>query len=327
MLTDIFAYRYAHVPIWTGFSESERRLITQGFRILAEQICRFYGLDGQETHQGRTFWTDIHSRLSMELGVTSLSPTATRYSFNVYQVCEHWAIQDCPSQCTADRFIKERLSLVEIGFRKRGDEIAQANARLPLEAARWRERVERKMKGVRLLGDPGDPAQSLIATNEQMNALFRIAVDELNTRFRQAGCPLNYHNGFIQISADERTAHEIEKPFWTLVADPQWSNVDIDMKEAIDRRDAGSRDPAFYAAKALESTIKIISNQKGWTYVKERGAHNFIENLSSHNFIAAWEAEFLKSFFSKVRNPMGHGPGEEEIVSLTDQQTNWAIEF
>jgi len=37
--------------------------------------------------------------------------------------------------------------------------------------------------------------------------------------------------------------------------------------------------------------------------------------------------DFLKPFFSKVRNPLGHGPGEEEIVSLTTQQTDWAIEF
>src|SRR5262245_46700931 len=140
MLTDIFAYRYAHVPIWTGFSESERRLITQGFRILAEQICPYYGQDGKETFWGKSFWTDIHSRLSMELGVKSLLPTVTAHNttvmgkshvttwtWNVFQVCENWITQDCPGDGVADRFIKERLSLVEIGFRRRGDEIAQTD--------------------------------------------------------------------------------------------------------------------------------------------------------------------------------------------------------
>ena len=33
------------------------------------------------------------------------------------------------------------------------------------------------------------------------------------------------------------------------------------MKEALDHRDTGQRDAAFYAARALESTIKIISDK------------------------------------------------------------------
>jgi hypothetical protein len=101
------------------------------------------------------------------------------------------------------------------------------------------------------------------------------------------------------------------------------------MKEALDRRDAGTRDPAFYAARALESTLKIISGIKGRTHGKEKGAHNFIDNLASQKvgFMASWEADIIKSFFTKVRNPLGHGPGEGEITSLTDHQTNWAIEF
>ena len=93
-----------------------------------------------------------------------------------------------------------------------------------------------------------------------MNSEFQDGVDELNTRFVQARCNLNYHNGFIQCSTDVLSEEEIEKPFWALVADTQWKNVDLDMKEALDQRDSGARDPAFYAARALESTIKIISN-------------------------------------------------------------------
>ncbi len=74
--------------------------------------------------------------------------------------------------------------------------------------------------------------------------------------------------------------HEAEEPFWKLVADPIWKNVDTDMKEAIDRRDGGERDPAWYAARALESTIKIISGEKGWSHGREKGAHNYIDNLA-----------------------------------------------
>jgi hypothetical protein len=75
------------------------------------------------------------------------------------------------------------------------------------------------------------------------------------------------------------------------------------MKEAIDLRDTNGRDPAFYAAKALESTVKIISDEKQLSNGRERGAANYIDNLKRSNLIEDWEAEALKAFFSKVRNP------------------------
>jgi hypothetical protein len=113
------------------------------------------------------------------------------------------------------------------------------------------------------------------------------------------------------------------------VADPKWKNVDHDMKEAVDRSHAGERDPAFYAAKALESTIKIISAENGWTRGTENGASAFIDNLVSEKngrFIEVWESEELKGFFARVRNPFGHGPGAEQIPMLKEHQAEWAIE-
>jgi hypothetical protein len=113
------------------------------------------------------------------------------------------------------------------------------------------------------------------------------------------------------------------------VADPLWKNVYLDMKGALDRRDANDKDPAFYAARALESAIKIISDQEGWTHGSEKGAHNYIDNLGSAKngaFIKGWEREALKRFFTEIRNPFGHGAGSDEMPELTPEQTNWAIE-
>ena len=101
------------------------------------------------------------------------------------------------------------------------------------------------------------------------------------------------------------------------------------MKEAFDRRDGRDRDPALYAAKALESTIKIISDDKGWTHGGEKGAHSYIDNLGSEKngrFVTPWERDALKAFFTFVRNPLGHGPGNEPMPELSAQQTDWAIE-
>lgn len=175
-----------------------------------------------------------------------------------------------------------------------------------------------------------DPEAGIRADNEQINAAFRASCDELNARFRQANAGLHYHNGFIQVAQDDTIADEIEQPFWDLVSDPKWRNVDHDMKEAVDLRDSDGRDPAWYAARALESVVKIISDEKGWTHGKEKGAAHFLDNLratKNGSFINDWERESLGLFFSKVRNPLGHGSGQEPISELTGPQTDWAIQF
>ena len=72
-----------------------------------------------------------------------------------------------------------------------------------------------------------------------------------------------------------------------------------------------------------------ISDDKRWTHGGEKGAHNYIENLGAKKngqFITQWEADALKSYFTFVRNPLGHGPGNEPMPEFTTQQTNWAIE-
>ena len=52
MLTDIFAYRYANVPLFNEMTEPLRRLLVQGFRILSEQIQPFYS-QGKPCEKGK----------------------------------------------------------------------------------------------------------------------------------------------------------------------------------------------------------------------------------------------------------------------------------
>ena len=102
------------------------------------------------------------------------------------------------------------------------------------------------------------------------------------------------------------------------------------MKEAVDRRDNGGRDPAWYAAKALESAVKIISDGRGWTKGNENGPINYVDNLGSKkngSFIANWEQDSLRGFFRSVRRPLAHGPGSDVMPELTTQQSEWAIGF
>jgi hypothetical protein len=332
MLTDIFSRRYEQPCMWETFSEEPRRLLVQGCQLLKD-VCPYY-VDGKEDKHGKEFWTQIHALLARELGLQELSPEYWGFynkqdqwqsgRHTTAQMCETWMLEPFDGKISADRFMKERLSLVEIGFRQHETFMAGLNAKLAdniMIAELFEQRGERK--GLRV---PGNSADAVRAANVSLNAKFQMAVNELNARFRQADCQLHCHNGFIQISEDQTVAQEVETPFWKLVAEPKWHNVDHDMKEAIDLRDTGGRDPALYAARSLESTIKIISGEKQLTTGKEKGAHNYIDNLMGAKLIEVWEMETLKHFFTKVRNPFGHGPGAAPMPSLTDHQTNWAIE-
>ena len=338
MLTDIFAERYAVVLVWQTYGESERRLLVQAFRILSEQLFPYWTHDGKERDDAKTTWKSIHDRLSMELGLQQLSPlyyqvagSAAWIPLAMVHVCNNFVCSNYDPSIPADRFVKERLSLVEIAFRDREIALAEQNAEFAKRVAQaeFLERVLPGNPGQRRMLIPSNRADGLRVANAMVNRNFRSNVDELNERLRRAGTRLNYHNGFIQMVEDPLVEQQIEAPFWSLVKDPKWANVDTDMKEAIDRRDCGGRDPALYAAKALESTIKIISGEKGWTHGGERGAHGYIDNLASTKngaFISRWEQSALKLIFSDVRNELGHGPGNEPMPELTMQQTSWTIE-
>ncbi len=268
----------------------------------------------------------------MELGLSELAPkyyvsatSASTKSMN--QVCKDFVCAKFEGSASVDRFMKERISFVELAFREREEELSEINLNLPMQLFTAGLQDASDKAGTPRF--PGNREDGIKARKESLNSSFREAVDELNERLRRAGCNLNYHNGFIQISDDKLVEEQIEKEFWSITKDALWKNVDIDMKEAIDLRDSNGRDPSYHAAKALESTIKIISDQKGWTHGGEKGAHGYIDNLSAKKngkFINDWERDALKSFFTSVRNPLGHGPGSEEIPKLTPQQTNWAIE-
>lgn len=340
MLTDIFAYRYLKYPIWSVYTESERRLLNQTIA-LTKDIFPYYSADGKKIEANEAKWKLLHDRLARELGVDELARRYYSYTqkgpmgqdwpvsgfFGWDYACEQF-VQALPPTGLAnpDGFIKERLSFIELAMRLREEEIAQANARLPQTLMEAKLRDSTTSRGLRL---PGSAVEGAKAWNAALNAAFQSQVDELNERFRRASAPLTYHNGFVQVSIDQTIEQQVAKPFWQLVADPIWRNVDIDMKEALDRRDSNDKDPAIFAAKALESAIKIVSDAKSWTRGNENGAAAYIDNLMSKNnggFVAVWEGEMLKDYFRKVRNSVGHGPGSEPMPVLSPAQTDWAIE-
>lgn len=335
VLTDIFADRYASAVIFSSYGAAEQKLLVQAFRMVEEQLFPYFDHQGKERADSKATYELLNQRLSMELGRTEISSKHYSYqtSFNG-QATTQWGTYtplmmaknfmfERPShELLSDQHLKERLSYVELAFRQREENVASWLEKLP-ERLVWAgfPASNRKMLV------PGDPLESERARTQQVVDKFSESVDELNERLRRAGAKLQYHNGFIQPFGDELLATQVEQPFWKLLIDPIWSNVDIDMKEAVERRDNLGRDPAFYALRALESVIKIISSEKGWTTGKERGAANYIDNLvaTPRRFIEVWEKDSLLKLFS-VRNDLGHGPGSQPMPTYTPEQTNWLID-
>jgi hypothetical protein len=152
--------------------------------------------------------------------------------------------------------------------------------------------------------------------------------DRLNNFLKTSEIPLIYHGmNFVPVD-DERIMDEVAIPFWSLVEDPVWSNVRSDMEEAFRQRDTGQPNAALHAARALESTVKIISDERKWTRGNERGAHAYIDNLASGDrYISQWESAIIKPFFTHVRNPHAHGAGSNPQPTLSAIQTAWTLEF
>lgn len=143
MPTEIFATRYASVPTWQTFGESERRLLVQAFRIVSEQLLPYFGADGKERDDAKAAWKSMHDRLSMELGLQELSSRGfwreAMLAGNKHQywqeiswisVCQNFVCAAYTPAVPADRFIKERLSFVEIAFRDREAFVSARNATL-----------------------------------------------------------------------------------------------------------------------------------------------------------------------------------------------------
>ncbi len=338
-LTDIFARRYVDTTIWTRFGENERRLLVQASRIVSEGL--FHEIDHQ-------VWDHLDKTLSMELGVASLSALSATHparltpqqripgaTYRTASDCQHFMCAPYDGSVSPDRFVKERISFVEIAFRKKEDQVAAENAGLDQavqEAALTASRVvpgqhASRHRRLAAVNRRYWSEKKIRDANAQLNRAFESACHELNVRFRQAESNLHYHNGFIQLASDSLTVGQVEQPFWSLLRSSVWQTVDHEMKEAIDLRDTGGPDPAFHAAKALESTIKIISDSRNWTRGNKGGAVRYLDNLRSRKFIAQWEFDILRGFFAAVRNPSAHGAGSGQPLSLSEAQTDWAIGF
>ncbi len=318
MLTDIFADRYENTPITYASLQRVKRFMMQASLMITNQILPLYETESENSGNSAILRA-VHSDLCMELGFEKLTPISDQNGLlSIRQQTANFfdTVIDVEEE-DLDMSIKERLSFIELAFRQYESLIKSQNKDL------ISKRIE-PPEGENFSGY--DFIDDLMAMSDE---LLEGNIHELRERFKKAGLPLTYSGGYIQFSDDEFVENSIKRPFWIAINDPKWASVEHDMHVAIDLRDTGRTGAAASAAKALESTIKIISKEKGWDRGNEKGAAQYIDNLVTEKngrFIEVWEANVLKSFFAEVRNRLQHGAGSEPVTILSKQQDDWAIE-
>ncbi|MDR3530563.1 MAG: hypothetical protein P4L90_08445 [Rhodopila sp.] len=318
MITDVFYKRYPNdkFPV----RQQDLAFFQRVHRILSDT------LDGStkfSDHDKETIWRRAHDALAMEIGWPSLVRTASPYERNLngLMMCRHFLIGVEPI-INDPNYVKHRISLIELVFANiesiKGDWIAQVNKQ-PTPRHYDEERAQSHLIFIRQYV-------------EEFLVLCDQAVEELNHRLRETytEVPLEYHNGKIQHASDFFVAEEISMPFWSLLRESKWKNPDDDMKKALDHRDNNRLTEAIRAAaQALESVIKIISDEKGWTRGTEKGAAHYIDNLvverNGKRFIEVWEKDRLGTFF-KSRNDVSHGPGSAPPPSYSVAEADSLIE-
>ena len=216
MLTDIFFKRYSTPILYSGNVPPRcERFFAQAAHIIFSDLT-----EALELKDG--FFLNINNLLSREVGVSSLIGTGRlKESFGF--LTEPYDLWD-DAHGSSDVFIKLRFSFIELVFR-RADEMAIA-VKNESPSLSWGRQS-------RTIGAQTD--------RDAWSVALRGFTEELNTRLREAGLPLHYHNGFIQISEDDLSESEIREPFWDVVRDEKWVNVDRDIKEARSPRHRRSR--------------------------------------------------------------------------------------
>lgn len=300
MITDIFAHRYRDVLTF------DQDMAENAIGVMLQQATSIFFKDVQpRLGFNENFFRAINDQLARELGLQSLRRPSAFHTVTETEdaVCRSFlATPFKPSGNNfgdPDYYCKARLSMLELLFRE-----ALPNARRRFSYS------PTKVEG---------------ATN-----VMNRAIQELNHRLQANRTGLRYHNGLLQRAADALSTERLATPFWNIVSDPKWATVDNEMKEAYDRLDRGQDDAFTHAMDALESTIKIISDERGWARGNEKGAANYIDNLVSvrngRRFIEVWEKDALIALFKDLRNPHRHGGGSNPPEPLSVLQQTWAIE-
>lgn len=151
---------------------------------------------------------------------------------------------------------------------------------------------------------------------------YQLAVDDLNTRFKQNGIGYELINQNI-IKIENKILHqETVSNTVKFLNNPIFENANEEFLNANDHfRHSRYQETINECLKAFESTMKIICEQNKWKYEKEKDtAKHLIEHLFNNDFFKSYHDSYLASLrqllssnIPTIRNKnSGHGQGSEK---------------
>jgi hypothetical protein len=169
----------------------------------------------------------------------------------------------------------------------------------------------------------------------------RLASD-LNARFQEHGLGFRYVAGQITRIDSELLHAEVTKPALNLLRDPAFGGAQLEFLKAHEHYRNGRPEEALNEClKALESTMKIVCDQRSWPYAKGDTARKLLKRCFDNGLIP----EFWQSHFAHLRETLecgvptgrnklsGHGRGNDDravpnhIVAYMLHMTASAIVF
>lgn len=158
------------------------------------------------------------------------------------------------------------------------------------------------------------------------------AIIELNTRFKEHGVGFQFEREIIRVDSTYTHA-EITKPTLALLWNKKFAGANEEYLKAHDHYKHGrNKESLTECLKALESTLKIICTEKGWSFNKTDTAKKLIQICFANELIPSFtQGQFtglmslIESGTPTVRNKLGgHGQG---VVpqKVDDEITRYAL--
>jgi len=121
--------------------------------------------------------------------------------------------------------------------------------------------------------------------DDDSKANAKNAIVEINARMRAAGLGYEYDGEIIRV--DSELVHaEAVKPALELLREKQYAGPEQEFRAAYEHYRTGkNKEAVTEAAKAFESTMKVILAKRGWTHSATDTANKLIAALYRHNLI------------------------------------------
>lgn len=330
MITDIFSRRYPDADlknIGNAFFVQISKIYDDhhlGIRKALLEKVPNYKYSGYADEHIRIIAQALN-KICTELGIETLDKpayqTLSKHGYNDYRIFQKYIFDT-----EVDPL--EKLSFLEILFRDAESHLLDETSFIEKKLPEYQARSEHiknlsEEKKTKFHNDGEENIASSIPVLESKKSALTVIRTEVNQRAKMHSLDFSYHNGFFQKSDNPAIEEKIMSTFWELVSKQKYKNIETDMLKAYDLYDSNDRDAPLYAAKALESMLKIVCLEKNFTSNSNKPAGFYLDMLNKKEngpVILNEEKEELVSMF-RIRNSHGHGPGENPMPSLTAQQT------